>query len=604
MLPTAMSRHVDWEIDVHLEHKATFNDLGNKEDYFKAVQDRYASKYCVELGVEPLAHHKSYIARHAPLAECEIEAYWSDAVAGGVGSACASKLRIAQPQISRTQSAVVLERVQSDAQRNAEWCGKAKYMSVSPPGASHEAERTRIQLQGRAKQESAQRNLNAQALEAMQRQDMLSSGRNDTSLTDELERRRKQIRSDLEAESSKADVFGRLLANKGKQEAAEKELASLKAKFLLPFACEGLDCSKYVPWQDPQVKNHPAIDVLEEFSADALKHISLTLSQIEEETFRYVLTSFPVELLTTRVDVELFAAIREQLVTEESVRLIGLLAHFLYWIILEHVHEPSQRLPEQSKQSLVLTIQDLWCQIQAPARQRLGRRGELLSKDGPAGISFVIPAFMLALKRGVEWCFTVEHPWIFQEQSTTQHFVDQVNIMFLKLFDPDCHYAGFGALEASSNAIKGRRELRILKQSIGLSPATEVLHQEYRTTPLMSLLLNSDGGNPSDPKTRVLLAKSSSEPMFGSPQEHGKPQERMPLDGWRRAALYRSANKRLSGLQRSGLAVAGKSASETEKTKNNFMKSSLNKSGTIRGKPHLRSQRTSTVGSESTPTML
>merc|ERR1719265_2994916 len=164
---------------------------------------------------------------------------------------------------------------------------------------------------------------------------------------------------------------------------------------------------------------------------EAKKPISLTTQELESECFAYAVTRFPVELLTTRADIELFAAIREQLVTEESVRLVGLLAHFLYWIVLEHIHEPSQRLPDQSKQSMVLTIQELWSLIQAPARQRLGRRGELLSKDGPAGISFVIPAFMLCLKRGVEWCFTTSYKFIALDPATLTQLIDQINVLFM-----------------------------------------------------------------------------------------------------------------------------------------------------------------------------
>merc|ERR1719198_1280727 len=102
-----------------------------------------------------------------------------------------------------------------------------------------------------------------------------------------------------------------------------------------------------------------------------------------------------------------------------------------------------------------------------------------------------------------------------------------------------------------------------------------MINQEFRTTPLMNLLMTSDGGNPGDPKTRVLLAKCASESMISSPQQdQSKPQEKVPLDGWRRAALYTSANKRLNGLQRAGLeTAAGKNATVTEKTQGSFMKS-------------------------------
>jgi hypothetical protein len=584
-----MPQHVDWEICVHLDHGAS-NEVGHKDDYFKAIQDRYASKYCDMLGVEPHPHHKNMITKLAPLGECKIEAQWLDS------AGLASSLSIVQPNIGGEDEK--MEGVSlSHARRKAEWFGRASYASVLPPDPPREiAASFDLACQSKAKALAAKQHLQARSLGAMQLQDLANSQKQEHGLTDELERTRLRIRSDLEDASGKADVFGRLLKKKGKRDDAEQELESLRVKFLLPFACEREGSENLLPWQSPELRTCPQIDVHEDFLDDAKKPIRLTIPQIEEETFNYAVMSFPVELLTTRSDVELFAAVKESLVTPEAVRLIGLLAHFLYWIVLEHIHEPAKRLPGDSKQSLALTIQDLFAQMQAPARQRLGRRGELLSKDGPAGISFVIPAFVLALKRGVEWCFKASHPWIFEDARTNTQLIDQINILFMRLFDPDCLYASFGALEASERAIKLWHKLSVLQASLGVTPARRIIHQEFRTTPLMSLLMNSDGCEPGDPKTRVLLAKSPSEGMISSSAN-----ERIPLDGWRRDALYKSANKRIAGLAR-------QNGSPTEKAKGGFMKrtksNTLLRSSKSRSGTHTRSSektfsRASTVGSDS-----
>lgn len=598
-----MPRHVDWEILVHLDRSAV-NEVGHKDDYFKAVEDRYASKYCVELGVEPLPHHKSTIARLAPLADCEFESLWADS------SAVASRISIMQPNLSSVHESRAVHTSMSAAQRQAEWFGRASYMNVSPPAPPKEvAAHFDLGAQSKAKALATQSRTKAHAFASMKLQDLVHSGKNDSFqvLTDELERARVKARSDLEDMGEKADVFGRLLKTKGRREQDEKELENLKTKFLLPFACEREGSAQLLPWQSPELKTRPEIYVHDDFLADAKKPIALTMFQMEEECWAYTVSRFPVELLTTRADAELFAAIKEQLITEEAVRLVGLLSHFLYWIVLEHIHEPAQRLPEQSRQSLVLTIQELWSMIQAPARQRLGRRGELLTKDGPAGISFVLPAFMLALKRGVEWCFSVCHPWIFAEASTTTQLIDQINILFMRLFDPDNLYASFGSLEASQRAIRLWHKLSILQASMGVTPARRIITQEYRTTPLMSLLMTCDGGNPSDPKTRQLLARSASESIISSPkQDPNKPPERCELESWRRSALYRSASKRLNGLQKAGLeTAAGKSASITEKAKGGFMKSKSSiRSKRSRSGTHTRSsEMTSTAGSESNATI-
>jgi len=596
-----MPRHADWEIMVHFENVSA-NEIANKDDYFKAIEDRYTSNYCVELGVEPLPHHKAYIARQAPLKECEFEAGWTE------GAAVASRLSIMQPNIRCSGESPKAIASLSDAQRNAQWFGRATHMSVSPPDPPPCAAHMDLGDENKAKVIAADRHMKQHAYMAMHLHDVKASSRNNLqALTSELERTRVRIRSDLEDHTEKANVFGKLLKKKGRQEANEKELENLKVKFLLPFAAERQGSSDLLPWQSPGLRTHPQIHVHEDFMEDALKPISLTIPQMEEECFAYAVMRFPVELLTTRADAELFAAIREQLVTEEAVRLIGLMSHFVYWIVLEHIHDESRRLPIQSKQSLVLTIQELWSLIQAPARQRLGRRGELLSKDGPAGISFVIPAFMLALKRGVEWCFETCHPWIFTEKQTSTQLVDQINLAFMRLFDPDCLYASFGALEASERAINLWHKLAVLQSSLGVTPARRMINQEFRTTPLMSLLMTSDGGNPGDPKTRVLLAKSSSESMINSsPQADGKAAEKVPLDDWRKSCLFRSAEKRLNGLQRAGKAATGGKSAATPDKKVAFMKSksslqiARNRSGT-----QTRSSEGcgSTIGSDSVSTI-
>lgn len=217
---------------------------------------------------------------------------------------------------------------------------------------------------------------------------------------------------------------------------------------------------------------------------------------------------------------------------------------------------------------------------------------------------------MLALKRGVEWCFSQSYPFICAEVVGNTQLIDQINIMFMRLFDPDCLYASFGSILASKRAIKLWHKLSVMQASLGMTPARKVINQEFRITPLMSLLMNSDGGQPSDPKTRVLLAKTVSEPMINAHDtDPARAQDKIPLDGWRRAALYRSANKRVNGLQRAGMECAvGKSAAPTEKSNKSFMKSKTSpklgqksRSGTH---THTRSSgRTSTVGSESNTTI-
>lgn len=145
--------------------------------------------------------------------------------------------------------------------------------------------------------------------------------------------------------------------------------------------------------------------------------------------------------------------------------------------------------------------------------------------------------------------------------------VTQLNIMMMNLMDPDCSYASFGALDSSMDAIKKWKKLSTLQMKLGLTPAVRMLGREYRTTPMMLLLMNSDGSEPIDPKTRVHLQRCTSDSVLASvagvPGEErsraalrrvestGKglaPMPRPKLDTTRRAALYRTAGKRFGDL--------------------------------------------------------
>merc|ERR1719498_1875874 len=96
------------------------------------------------------------------------------------------------------------------------------------------------------------------------------------------------------------------------------------------------------------------LKVPEEHVEDALEPVCVTFEAIHTEQMKYIHDRLPLELLTTRKDPWLFAALRERLGSPEAVRLMGLLAHFLYWFVLGHLHPAGRRLPQMTSQSLML----------------------------------------------------------------------------------------------------------------------------------------------------------------------------------------------------------------------------------------------------------
>lgn len=362
-------------------------------------------------------------------------------------------------------------------------------------------------------------------------------------------------------------------------EDGERELASLKRKFILPFAVErpapgNAGGTVLVPWQSQELQTDYQLPVPKELLPEAAEPVCVTFETIYTEQMKYIHDRLPLELLTTRKDPWLFAALRERLGSPEAVRLTGLLAHALYWIVLGHVHEPHRRLPALTSQSLVLTLQELWARLVEPIKRSVGRRGELLGRDSPAGICFVLPVFMLTLKRGVERIFLDQYRKMLSDPDVghllNDKLVDQLNIMMMNIFDPDCSYSNFGALDSSQYAIMLWKRLFTLQMKLGLTPATRMLGREFRTTPMVLLLMNSDGYDPIDPKTRKHLQKSTSDSVLAAVagvlpvdridgEKHrgaakAKPRGLAPmtpmprprLDEGRRSALYRTAKSRFS----------------------------------------------------------
>jgi hypothetical protein len=334
-----------------------------------------------------------------------------------------------------------------------------------------------------------------------------------------------------------------------------------------------------VPWQSPELLAASQIQVPQEHLTELGQHLNVTTQEILEEIQSYAEKSFPLELLTARRDPWLFAGIRERLESADFVRLIGLSAHLLYWTVFGHLHPPDKQLAESSRQSLVLTMQELWSRACESAGHKMGRKADSSARE------FVIPVFMLMLKRSIEKVFTYQYRKVFTDQdigeSTTAQLVDQINVMVMNLFDPDCAHSNFGALDTSMQAIKLWRKLHIIQMKLGLTPATRTLAREFRTTPMMLLLMHGDPSGPSNPKTRKLLQRSSSDtvlaavaglppvaaqtkrPLDASELEHASPspgrcaptrQVRPNLERHRYAALHRTACSRLSAAGQQALA--------------------------------------------------
>jgi len=126
-----------------------------------------------------------------------------------------------------------------------------------------------------------------------------------------------------------------------------------------------------------------------------------------------------------------------------------------------------------------------------------------------------MPSFSLAIKRGMYWVFTSRYPSVFNEATEPalcQQLSEQINVLFMQLFDPDCVYARFGVLDSTQDAIKLWRKFDLALASNGQGIASRMITRKNRTTPAMNTLMGPECfGRPTNAKTRKLLAKSASD---------------------------------------------------------------------------------------------
>jgi len=230
-----------------------------------------------------------------------------------------------------------------------------------------------------------------------------------------------------------------------------------------------------------------------------------------------------------------FETLRLQLTSSRLSRLAGLLSHYLYWNTVGHVHHERQ-LPESSKHSLLLTIHELWSTLEAG------------QKDSPLGVSFMLPATMITLKWAVERCLTIQYPKFMVDEDLCQQVIDRINVLFMRLFDPDCRYAHFGALSGthSRHLVKN---LELIQAAMGQSNTKRTLKMMNRATPLLRSLMKEGGCI--DPRTRALMNRNDSE-KHQPPQQNQQEQ----MENWKRVELYHVALKRLGpSLSEKGLAI-------------------------------------------------
>lgn len=561
-----MLQNAEMEIHVPLQPTAHYK-AGSKPEFDKAIREAYAMQYLEALGIEPTDDRKRSVTRGAPLGACAIEAVWEDP-----NAKTGSNLRILQPLHSRGSAPT------------SDQSAKAHRVMQAGEGLPANIWRPFPQMPPMPSIGPAPAKAAANAVEPFQEEFLIASEALDekydamsfnAKLVEELEKVRRQASGNEKRDED--TTSGHVQWG----EEGMKQLEVLKQKFILPFAIErptrrkpnGERATSWLPWQSPDLQSG-LIEVPPHMLELLSRPPQMTLPDILTETIDHVKRGLPLELLTARSDPALFAAIRESLSSSEATRLIGLLSHLLYWSAFSHLHKPQDRLPQKTRQSLVLTLQAVWSGLIEPTKRKVMRHGT----DSVA--CFIIPAYMLAMKKGVEEVFNSQYPAVFKDLDEgprlTLALIDQLNVLMMNVFDPDCAFASFGFLDSTAEAQRLWRKLSLSLSKLGLTPAGRIIGKGARTTPMVTLLMNADANGPAAAETRMLLRKSCSDTVLAAVAGPLAERSRAPptLDEPRRLAACKTAFSRLSASGRqvlSGEEAQGTAGTSFQKQKLKYL---------------------------------
>mmetsp|Transcript_98751 Transcript_98751/g.171103 ORF Transcript_98751/g.171103 Transcript_98751/m.171103 type:complete len:654 (-) Transcript_98751:63-2024(-) len=528
------------------------NEVGLPEDYFKIIQDEYASRYLELLNIASTPANRANFIRYRFMDDCEIQGIWPDLRT----SSLADALRIVPPLRQRLGDFAELD--EADRGMWAQWYGQADPINVKPPGIAGVG--TAGGILDLENEDLTQANTGAGVgngtAAAAAGGGAGGAGGADNLLPIQAAQSGPAIRAELAAELERvrqvgdkglhgAELCKRLGGNwkldEERRERLKQELITLKAKYILPFACErpakeSGQKAELVVW--PMEGSLEVRNVPQELHDEIFQPIRITLEDVRKNTIKFVDENMPLELLTSRKEPEIFGEVRGTLRDPDVARLTGLLAHLLHWVAIMPLRKAGPQLSESAMQSLFVAIHELWSQF------------EKYCRDSKLGVSFVLPCLMLTLKRGIERCFELSYPQMMGNEVLRQQVVDRINTLLMRLFDPDGVYARFGKFDGSGKAILLSKKLDTMLASQGNTHVKRLCGRMHRSTPLVRAVLGSavgaGGGKGfvADSKTRVMMLQSD----LGGAVPTGSVVE-PPRDKDRQCALLRAAMHRLSVLE-------------------------------------------------------
>jgi len=526
-----------YEVTIPLRASVGNNEIGVPEDYFRIIQDEYASRYLVQhLGIASTPANKATVMRCRPLEDCEVQGIWPESKS----SAVADAIKIVPPLRQRLGDVTEISGV--DRNMLSQFYGHVEPIDVKPPPVPGPTISNHLDEDFDEPKMGGTGGLGSgggtcAGIGAGTTTLLVSSLGDKTSKTElanELERMRLAGPSSGPAGMELCTRRGAAKRDTERFERMRQELAVLKAKFIMPFACERpskeLGKTDVVLWP---MEGTLAIDIPKQFLEETLEPIRISLEDVRKNTTKWVDESMPLELLTSRKSPDVFADIRSSLCDPDVSRLIGVLAHLLHWLIFSHLKHDGLQLSESALQTMFVAVHELWCSF------------EKYYRDTAMGVSFMLPCLMLTLKRGIERCYELTYPTMMADEELQQQVIDRINALLMRLFDPDGVYARFGKFDGTGKAISITKRLDMMLSAQGSTHLRRLHGRAHRSTPLVRSVLGNIGagsgrGQVCNSQTRSMLQRSD---LGGTVA--GDSVVSPPRDGDRQRALLKAAMYRL-----------------------------------------------------------
>lgn len=425
------------EITIYLKKRADPTDLS--EEFLKTIEQEYAVRYLELLGVAPTAKNVQKIKEQVPLVSCEIKGKWL---------------------------------------RTSGWLADA--LTICPNRKPNTA----------PKPMSRQFSMR---LDGQTNSDMPKQF--DNTLNFNHLKKRAESGPDLLSELHPIDIT----------------LETIKSKFLFPFMNEHSEPAvarhfvNYALIGESQSEAAERSEILQQNPEELLNSklfkfpfdsITVATSQIREvmkaveisvadvtNDINYICKNFPINDLPFSINIveskiRKVDIIRKALLScaaDQSIRLIGLMAHFCYWTIFGHLHnEPIER---DYFQSMFVSILHLYYEAEQEAKSHVQLNLALL---------------LLVLRIEVDYIFTKSFPEFLTVPVQRKVLQFKLQQVITRLLDPEVFLSRLSFLESSLEALHLKPKYR------------ENLKGKYYST---SAIVKSLFPVPQHPRARALLAK-------------------------------------------------------------------------------------------------